>query len=182
MDDLFRFLLLRPAEPAKTSDLKVLSPSFIVGGSQPELKKRRAQEFVKNKSFILNPDELAYASAARAVSALLRAGPATAAAISGELKAANGNTAKGAVADKRFAAEEVRIADTLVAMKVLSNSSGADAPALLQLAQGYQAIRLAASGRDPVSIPVLYIDDAVLPRAAATHRAARAGPARANID
>lgn len=161
MDDLFRFLLLRPAEPPKSDEVKALAPSYLENGASQEVAKRRASEFVRNKAFVLNPGELAYASAARAVYLLLRAGPTAASAISNAVKAAHGNTAKSALADKGFVTEEIRLADSLVTMKLLSDSSGGDAPALLQIAQGYQAIRLAASGRDPVLLPVLFIDDAV---------------------
>jgi hypothetical protein len=161
MNDLFRFLQLRPAEPPKPDDVRPLAASYVEKGASRELAKRLANQFASNKAFVLNSGELAYASAARAVYALLRAGPAPAAIISNTVKTVHGNTAKSALADKVFVAEEVRLVDTLVTMKLLSDSSGADAPALLQITQGYQAIRLAASGRDPVSLPVLFIEDFV---------------------
>src|SRR5262249_35696809 len=51
------------------------------------------------------------------------------------------------------------LADSLVAMKLLSDSSGADAAGLAVVAQGYDAIRRAAAGQDPVHLRVLSIGD-----------------------
>src|SRR5437867_4340521 len=106
MNDLFRFLLLRPAEPPEPHDVKALAASYVDRGASRDLAKRGAHEFARDKAFILNPSELAYASAARAVATLLRAGPAPAGTISDTVKTEAGKTAANVLADKRFATEE----------------------------------------------------------------------------
>ena len=63
------------------------------------------------------------------------------------------------MADPKFSTEETLLADSLVAMKLLSDSCGGDAAGLAVVAQGYDAIRLAGSGRDPVYLRVLSIGD-----------------------
>ena len=66
---------------------------------------------------------------------------------------------KNATGETKFAQEEALLTDLLVAMKLLSDSSGMDAPGLASVAQGYDAIRLTATGRDPVLLRVLSIGD-----------------------
>lgn len=162
MNDLFRFLQLRPADVAKPEDKKILKPTFVDRGVSRDLAKRAAREYVAGPVFMAVPKDLAFDKAALAVTSALAAGPLAAAKVSSITKAESGSTAADALADARFAADEARLADSLVAMKLLSNSSGADAPTLAKLAQGYHAIRLAASGRDPVTLPVLTLDDEVV--------------------
>ncbi len=70
-----------------------------------------------------------------------------------------GKTVGDIVGAKKLAADEARLADSLVAMKLLSDSLGGDAPGLARLAQGYDAMRTAASGGDPISLRVLSIGD-----------------------
>src|SRR5437773_778442 len=51
-----------------------------------------------------------------------------------------------------FKADEQHLADTLVATKLVSDSADTDARGLAGAAQGYDAIRRAAEGADPVAL------------------------------
>jgi len=48
MDDLFRFLLLRPADVAAPRDVKTLTPSFVAKGAPSDMARAAARAFVAN--------------------------------------------------------------------------------------------------------------------------------------
>ncbi|MFM0389281.1 hypothetical protein [Paraburkholderia dipogonis] len=155
MDDLFRFLMLRPANLPSPDDVKTLVPSFVKQGANRDVARKAAAGFVAQGSVLSSTDRLAFTSAALAVAAALRPGPLPAKDVSVIIEKQAGRPAGEVVANVRFGADEARLADSLVAMKLLSDSSGGDAPGLALLAQGYDAIRQVTSGRDPVSLRVL---------------------------
>jgi hypothetical protein len=159
MDDLFRFLLLRPAEVTPQDDIKVLGPTFVDGGVTFTAARDAARNFVGKKLLLLSTDELAFAPTAMAVINALGTGSVRARSIVALIKEMTGETPRAVVANPRFDAEAEQLANSLVAMKLLSNSYGGDAPGLAKVAQGYDAIRLAASGRDPISLRVLALPD-----------------------
>ncbi|MGE5655436.1 MAG: hypothetical protein ACM37W_02250 [Actinomycetota bacterium] len=159
MENLFRFLMLRPADVAKPKDVKVLTASFIDKGVSLKLARREALSFVEKKSLLTSTDALTFATTAQAVVSRLEAAPMSADAIAAIVHTETCLALAEIVADPKFGADEALLSDSLVAMKLLSNSYGSDAPGFAKLIQGYDAIRLAASGRDPVSLRVLTITD-----------------------
>jgi hypothetical protein len=158
MDDLFRFLLLRPASPAASTGVKTLIPSYVGRGVSVSVARTAARAFVDKNAVLRSIDGLTYAAAADAVVGSIGTGAIKAKDLSNLVRKSAGKTAADAAADPKFLADEKRLADSLVAMKLLSDSFGGDAPGLARLAQGYDAIRLAATGLDPVSLRVLSID------------------------
>jgi hypothetical protein len=159
MDDLFRFLLLRPASPATPRDTKQLTASFATAGTPRDLARREARAFVDRRAIATSTDGITYSTIAFEVVLKLRSGPLSGSEVSKIVENGTGHTADQVVTDPRFAAEETLLADSLVAMKLLSDSCGGDAPGLAALAQGYDAIRLSAAGQDPVHLRVLTIAD-----------------------
>jgi hypothetical protein len=151
VDDLFRFFMLRPAAPVSTDQVRQLVPSFVESGTQrpaAPAAQRLARDFTTSGGFVVQGMNLAYADPALKVVAALRSGPLPAAQISSLVQAATGTTVADLTSKPAFADEEKRIVDTLVAMKLLSNSTGGDAPGLYEVEQGYDAMKLAAAGRD----------------------------------
>lgn len=163
MNDLFRFLLLRPANVTKSTDVKTLTPRFVEKGVPRSEAQRAARAYIAAHPLQRVAEELAYAEAALAVAEAVGGGSAKAKDIADIVKKVTAKTLAAVLDDPVFTADEARLADALAAMKLLSDSSGGDAPGLARLAQGYDAIRQAGGGRDPVSLRVLSIDDFLTP-------------------
>lgn len=159
MHDLFRFLLLRPATPVKPDEVKVLAASFVQAGASPEASKREAKAFVDHDKHAKTGFGLKFADAALEVAIALAAGPRLVVEVEKIVTMRTGDGCKQAIADKVFDREEQSLADSLVAMKLLSSSASGDAPGLAQLAQGYDAIRRATGSAETVSLRVLSIED-----------------------
>lgn len=159
MDELFRFMVLRPATPVAPEDVDELTASFV----RPEMSRpeaqRAARAFVVSEDFAKSATGFKYGEAALKVASKLRPKPVPLSQISTLIKNETGETPAKVVANTKFAAEAKRLADSLVAMKLLSNSCGADAPVLASILQGYDAIRLAADGRDPVLLRTLSLPE-----------------------
>ncbi|MFH0179116.1 hypothetical protein ACIA6D_42755 [Streptomyces cacaoi] len=145
MDELVRFVLQRPAQRPDSSEIKVLRPTFVEPGTDRPTARLKAREFAATNKFLRTPDPLTHAEVARAVAALLAPSPAETDAVRDVVHDHTGKTPEQVVADSRFASEEDQLANSLVAMKLLSDSLGADAPGLSDLARGYDAIRASAS-------------------------------------
>jgi hypothetical protein len=158
MEELFRFLLLRPATAVTPDDVNQLVPSFVARGTPRRDAQQKASAFAATLGFVNQGVRLQYSGAALQVVAALRSGDLPAAQISTIVQTATGRTAAQLAADAGFLKEQASIVDTLSAMKLLSDSSGGDAPGLAEIEQGYDAIALAAAGRDPVGLRVLSLD------------------------
>lgn len=159
MNELFRFLLIRPADVVASEDTKQLAASFAPTGTPRDVARREAQAFIDSKSNATFADRLKYGAAALGLVSKLRQGPQPLSDLSEAVTQATGSTPDQVVSDPTFVTEEKLVADSLVAMKLLSDSSGADAAGLAEVALGYDAIRLAAGGQDPVRLRVLSVGD-----------------------
>jgi hypothetical protein len=166
MNDLFRFLLLRPANPVGPKDVKTLAPSFVEKNASLDVARQAAHRYVEKKELISSPDDLKFAAAAGIVAGAIGSGSISAKDLSAVVKKETGNTPAELAGAQEFAADEERLADSLVAMKLLSDSLGSDAPGLARLAQGYDAIRQTANGADPIALRVLSIAEFEPPRKA----------------
>lgn len=154
MNDLFRFLLLRPATPAPPDTVITLSPSFIKEGTVLSIAKQAANEFVTAGKMV-SAAQLGSAAAADAAAVAIGPAAISASDLDVLLQKVVGKTAAQIAGDAKFPGEEQRLADTLCAMKLLSGSHGGDAPGLARLVQGYDAIKRAAGGTDPIRLRVL---------------------------
>lgn len=152
MDDLFRFLLLRPADLPADGDVKVLEPSHLDTGRGRELARREAIKLLASRNLLRRTDDLRYGDLALAVRAALDAGPLPAPKLQDLVKTHIGKRATDLTGDDRFTAEESALADTLVAAKLVSGTPDIDARGLAAAAQGYDALRRLADGVDPVQL------------------------------
>lgn len=160
MTDLFRFLMLRPADLPKPDAIKPLTPTFVEKADGAAVRRRRAATYVKAHAADMRVENLAFADVAGSVAAALASGPLSAADLEMIVAAASGHAAESLVGQDEFAKEEQTLTDWLVALKLVSGSFGADAAGLARLAQGYDAIGRLASGRDPIGLRPLYLADA----------------------
>jgi hypothetical protein len=152
MDDLFRFLLLRPADLPADDDVKVLEPTHLDTGRGRQLARREAAKLLASKTLLRRTEDLRYGDLALTVRAALDAGTVPAAALQDLVKKRSGKRATDLTGDDRFAAEEGSLADTLVAAKLVSGTPDLDARGLAAAAQGYDALRRLADGADPVGL------------------------------
>jgi len=156
VNDLFRFLLLRPAVPATSDEVKTLKPSFTGANTSREAAKADASAYVA-KNGVVRAEDLAYGKVGAAARQALADSPRKLADMVKAVEAAAGKKIAKVIGDAAFANDETRLADSLIAMKLLSDSKQGDAPALAQYAQGYDAIRRAAAGTDPMKLrPLTY--------------------------
>lgn len=158
MENLFRFLVLRPAGIVKPKDIRHLHPSFVDKGSSKEGIKNASRRFIEKGELVKSEEELFYADTARAVHHKLLGKPLPTNDVDDIIQKIGKTTLKKIITDDRFAKDAGRLEDSLVAMKAVSNSAGGDAAGYSELMQGYDAIERAANGVDPVGLRVLSID------------------------
>lgn len=161
MNELFRFLALRPAQPVLPGEQDTLENSGIARIAQRVPADQRgteavrlAEDFLKSDKPVRDPSRLKFARPARSVARALAAGPKPTREIRGLVEAESGMALAALLQDAAFSAERERIADTLVAVKVLSRSEGIDAPELALLESGYDAIVRATSESHGISLRV----------------------------
>src|SRR6266511_5537317 len=134
MDDLFRFLLLRPADLPSADELKVLEPSFLDdddGGGEDGRgevahkqhvgdPRRAAEEYLASERALHRVEDLAYAEMAFLVYNALLAGPLTLADLTALVAETTETPVGEIVASNAFVEDAQRLADTLVATKIVS--------------------------------------------------------------
>ena len=152
MDDLFRFVLLRPANLPDSTEVKVLEPPSIKKAGTRREARRLAARLLRSGLAVRSTEQLGQTSTALAVRDALAGGPVPAARLRDVISRVSGRSVEDLVADEAFAADEAQLADTLVATKLVSDSAGTDARGLGAVAQGYDAIRETAQGTDLVRL------------------------------
>lgn len=152
MDDLFRFVLLRPANLPDSTEVKVLEPPSIDVSVSRQVARRQAVQLLTGDSVLRRTEQLSHATTALAVHDALVAGPRPAAEVSQLVQDLSGTSVEDLVASDAFHADEAGLADVLVATKLVSESAQTDARGLGAAAQGYDAIRVLADGADPVRL------------------------------
>ena len=163
MNDLFRFLLLRPANPAEPKDIKILTSAFVERNAPLNVARKAARAFVEKSGQVFSPDDLKFSGVARAVVNAIGSASISAKELEILIKKETAIAPVELAGIQQFGEEEEKIANALVAMKLLSDSLGCDAPGLAKLAQGYDAIRQVADGVNPISLRVLSIPAIQLP-------------------
>ena len=159
MNDLFRFLLLRPASLAgpgrcQRIDGQLRAPRNEVGrGTTPSPRVHRQWGICHFRRGLG-----IFKGCPRGSFPVARQIPVRRAGFI-DCKARHGRDGYKDCSQAKFTKEEKLLADSLVAMKLLSDSFGADAAGLGVVAQGYDAIGLAAAGRNPVILRVLSTGD-----------------------
>ncbi len=172
MDELFRFVLMRPADLPAPDDAVTVTPTFVETGVSLEVARREARAFVQSASFLESPDQVAYARTVFGLATKLSGGSLALHDTQTVVRDLSGKSASEIVGDEQVVQDRRRLANSLVAMKLLSNSSGADAPGLAVAFQGFDALDQAAHDRDPVRLRVI-----VVPVFASTQQLAADAPA-----
>ena len=176
MEDLFRFLLVRPASPTAAGTVLRLSPSFVAADATRDVARQAAANFIVQHPPATATNGFLYTTLARDVAAFIGDGSKSLKDVVALVKKESNNKGPAdVIKDAHFDAEQKMITDVLCAQKLTSDSAGADAPALVTLERGYDAIRLAAANTDPLSLRVLQIADFAAPPPAPV--AARPAPA-----
>lgn len=155
MEDLFRFVLLRPANLPDSSEVSVLQPPSLDLTSSRAAARRQAAQLLNSDGVLRRTEDLTEVTTALAVRAALLEGPRSAEDLSQIVLDVSGRTVSDLVGSETFAADRGHLADTLVATKLVSDSAETDARGLGLAAQGYEAIRSLADGADPVSLKPL---------------------------
>jgi hypothetical protein len=75
MDDLFRFVLLRPANLPDSTEVKVLAPALIDVAATRELARRQAVQLLNSAQVVRSTEQLGITPTALAVRDALAAGP-----------------------------------------------------------------------------------------------------------
>lgn len=167
MDDLFRFLLLRPANLPAPTELDVLYPDFLGSGSGHQLDgaasttdpREEAAEYLETGDPLRGVDDLSIATTALAVHAALAAGPIPLADLRTVVATTTATSIENLVAAAGFDLDRSRLANTLVAVKLVSGVPGIDARGLGVAAQAYDALSRAADGADPVPLRPLVLPE-----------------------
>lgn len=170
MDELFRFVLMRPPERPSKDEVKVLGASFIPQGAAWQQAKTAAEKALQSGKLLAAGEEAPEAGVARAIAEFLSRGPKPAAEVAKLVETQTGQAPKALVANKQFVKAVTTVSETLVALKLMSSSLGRDAADLTTIARGFDAITRTAEGVDPVGLRPL-----VLPGAGEATQAAAPG-------
>ncbi len=154
MDDLFRFVLLRPANLPDESAVKTLEPSFLKDAPTRGVARRRAARLLADRTHAGRVDELMFGAVALSARSAAEGEDAPTAGDLAGLVAGAGPSLTKVVGDDRFGQEEQLLADLLVATKLVSDSAGTDAAGLANAAQGYDLLRRAAAAKSTDAVPL----------------------------
>lgn len=164
MNELFRFMVMRPADLPATTDVHTLDARAIdIGDGAPALR-RSAKAFLQSDVAVRTVTEDPLGIAARAVAAALGVSRMSNADAEAVILAATGRASTAVVSGGDFAAYRQRVEDTLIAAKALSDSSGTDARGLATVAQGLDVIARTADGDPEIAVRPLVMP-ASLPKA-----------------
>lgn len=150
MDDLARFIVLRPPNLPDEDAVQVLAPPSIEFGLGRRQARQQALEVLRSEGAVRRVDGLQAGEVAVAVQQALGSYSVALSELDEFVTTIAGRDIEAVVADDSFDAEELAIADTLVASKLVSGWANTDAAGLASAAQGYDALRRAAAGEDPV--------------------------------
>ncbi len=160
MNDLFRFVLMRPADAPAPDEVKVLEASFLDSAMSRKAAVAAAEGALRSGRLLAAGQQIPHAEAARAVVRLLEGGARPAAAVEKVVKQHEGGKDAAAVVKAAdFAKTVAAVCDTLVALKLLSRSEGRDAPDLTTIARGLDAIARTAEKVDPVALRPLALPE-----------------------
>jgi hypothetical protein len=177
MNELIRFLMMRPANATTSDQVKVVGASYVEGNVTRVQAVQAAKAFVAAGRLLLTREGVENLKPALALLDKLKSGPAALA----DAKKAVEDAAAAGIADligsESFKTDERKLQDSLFAMKVLSNSLEGDAPDLGRLIQAFDAIRAINADADPIALRPLS-----LPKFAPPDRQLPAGNNDAPID
>ena len=152
---------MRPADRPEQDKSKPLSASFLKDNVSWERAKVLAANAIKAGKVLTPGEQVPDAETARAVVDFLRAGPQPNSAVTKVIEEHAGQAPKAIVEDKQWGEEVSKVSDTLVALKLTSDSAGRDAPDLTTIARGFDAIARTAGGEKAVGLRPLAMPTAL---------------------
>lgn len=157
MDDLFRFVLARPAAMPAEEDLKVLAAPDVTFASTPTKAREAAVEVLGSEDLtVRSTGDLVHADLALRVWDVVRSRHTVSAQDVQDLAGQTDRLSLSAlVSSLEFQQDEEKLERTLIAAKVLSGDAGVDVVTLAEAMQGYDAIRSAAQGVESVRLRTL---------------------------
>ena len=167
MNELFRYLMLRPAQAASPADADGLSESTIVKnavagrGDVLAVAEAAAKEFANSDQLLRDPSTLTLSKLAGAVADAVAAGPVSRQDVESLSGSLTDRALESLVDDEAFRSERKRLADTLASMKLLSSSLDLDAPELVRLETGYDVLARAAGGEATLARRVVALPPAL---------------------
>ncbi len=161
MNDLFRFVVMRPADRPAKDETNPLGASFLKGNLSWGRAKVLAQTAINGGKVLAPGEEVPDAATARAVVDFLRRGPQPDSAVKKVIEEQAGRAPKAIVQNKQWDEEVSKVSDTLVALKLTSTSAGRDAPDLTTIARGFDAIARMAEGAKTVGLRPLAMPSAL---------------------
>ncbi len=151
MNELFRFLMMRPADLPRREDVRRLRPANIDLSKGRARAMRQAAEVLASESVPRTVEDVPLGPVARELAAALAARvlpPEEAAELVERLTGARAET----LVDDAFTASVARLDDVLVAAALVSGAPGVDARGLATVAQGLDVIRQVAERTGEVRV------------------------------
>jgi len=152
MDDVFRIIVLRPADLPGDFEVQVLDPGRFVGAQSRYDARRLAAAHLGSQRLVHSTAELSHGAAAVAVHDAVAAGPLPLEQVRRIVEIVTGQGLWAVADDPALHSEIRRVAETLVATRLAADSAGTDSHGLAAAAQGYDVILRAACGQDPVGL------------------------------
>jgi hypothetical protein len=160
MDDLFRFLMLRAAKPARKGEADNLAFSDEtkrLAGREPDVSLARIGALVReSQRFVTSPRALALGERMLMVSEKLGPTPVSGNKVRTAVEEILGRPADAIVASNEFKDDVARLGDTLLAVKVTSSGEGVDVSGLIAARRVYNLVaRSLATDAELDWLPIL---------------------------
>ncbi len=152
MDDVFRIMVLRSADLPDHFEVQVLDPGPFAGAESRYAARRLAAAYLCSGRLVRSAAELAHGGAAVAVHDAVAAGPVPLDQVHRIVERVTGRGLSAVAGDQGLRSDCRRVAETLIATRLAADSAGTDSRGLAAAAQGYDVIRRAACGQDPVGL------------------------------
>ncbi|HET7761965.1 MAG TPA: hypothetical protein VFL46_06350 [Phycicoccus sp.] len=157
VNELFRFMVMRPAELPADSEVHTLTAHALDVGDSVAALRREAAGYLASARAVRTVAEEPVGLVARAVADAFGVRRLANADAVDLIRSATGSEPADLVAGDDFTTYRERLEDTLIATKVLSDSSGTDARALAVVAQGLDVITRTAAGDEAVAVRPLVL-------------------------
>lgn len=144
MNDLFRFLVLRPAQSVAPDRVDVVRPSIPIDDPESALAQLRLSD-----RLAFGAHGLTYGPSLAPLADEVANGKVRAGELAARVHDTTGMKLAALVDDDRFQSDEARVADTLVAVKLASGAPDVDAVGLARLRQLFDAMHRVLDGEVP---------------------------------
>lgn len=161
MDDLFRFLMLRAAKPARkgqADNLAFSDEAKRLAGREPDVSLARIGALVReSQRFVTSPRALTLGERMLSVAEELGPPPVSGKKVRAAVEEILGRPAAAIVASNEFKDDVARLGDTMLAAKVTSTGEGIDVSGLIAARRLYNLVARSLGTDDELDwLPILY--------------------------